>query len=179
MLASVIILIGAIKIGQATTTKTRTPMSAGEMYLVDNATSTVITTQSTFTKVSVTSTQGLMLTDFTFNNNRLTYTGTATKTFHAGLTISHSSAGSNDTAQIILYKNGTVDANQEFTGGTQMTAGKVEHKTQLVGDVVSTAIHTFVSLAQNDYIEIGVSNISDADDFTVKHYNLFLMEMYD
>ena len=95
--------------------------------------------------------------------------------FHIGCTVSMTSAGANDLIRSVLYKNGGVNANKEFTSGTQLNSGIIEHKTGAVGDAISTAIHVMTTLATNDYIELGIANWTDTDDITVTFSNIFLM----
>ncbi len=155
-------------------------MVRGELHMHNNATSTVITTQSTFTKMSgetaLTDT-GISYQFAETSEGELCYTGTKTKVFHIGNTVSWSVANANDVFQAVLYKNGTLNGNREYTGGTQLDKGLVEQKSGASGDVVSTAIHVYSSLAQNDCLSLGVSNLSGTGDMTIKHMNLFAMEM--
>ena len=45
------------------------------------------------------------------------------------------------------------------------------------GDTQSTALHCMMELATNDYIELYVGNMTDADDFIIKTLNIFAMGM--
>lgn len=100
------------------------------------------------------------------NNGRLRYTGTVTKTFHIATTISFAADSANDVFVIGVAKNGTVIA-----------GSKVLVRVINAADTVSTALHVMVSLATNDYIELYVGNITDADDFVIKTLNIFAMGM--
>ena len=154
------------------------PMSMGELSVAENAVATVITTQSAYTRCDEADTLTTGATDFDKPQaGRLRYTGAATKMFHVGCTFSCSN-GNNIIVKSVIYKNGTVNVNNEYTGGTAMTAGTVEQKISVAGDIVSTAIHVFIELAQNDYIEMAIANLTDTGDITTKHMNLFAMEMY-
>lgn len=160
------------------TTYSWEPMSMGELVMEGNAVETVITTQSAYAKVLGTTTLAQAV-DFTMpSNNRLTYTGTKTKMFHIGVTSSFSGAGTNDIIQATIYKNGGVDGNGEYSSGTRIVGSLVERKVGTGGDVGSTALHTMVSLATNDYIELATANISATSNVTFKHVNFFAMEMY-
>lgn len=151
----------------------------GEIYVNANAGTTVITTASTYTKVAVAAwTLGGSVMDFDMPSaGRLRYIGSQSRIFHCGATISLKGAAPNDIARAVLYKNGTVNANNEFTGGTQLSAGIVEQKLAGTGDVTSTAIHVFVPLSTNDYLELGVGNFSSTADFTVTFSNVFAVGM--
>ena len=147
----------------------------GEMYINGNSTATVITTTLTWTKFNVACT---LNTSENFDmpaTGRLRYTGAQTAHFHLGATISLSGAGSNDVMSAVLYKNGTVNGNDEFTAGTALVAGIVTRKLGASGDVGSTAIHVMVSLAQNDYIELAIQNESGTGNITIEDMNIFGM----
>lgn len=154
----------------------QTPMD--EVYMNANGTATVISTGNTYTKMSGTTTSG-MLQDFDMPaNNRLRYTGATTKNFHIGCTISISSAGANDVVAAVIYKNGAVNGSNEYTSGTQLNAGIIRLKLLNGADVSSTAIHVMSEMATNDYIELAIKNETDADDLTVSDFNLFAMGGY-
>jgi hypothetical protein len=149
----------------------------GEMYKINNGTATTISTVSTWTKFNIAGTLGVGM-DFDMPATaRLRYTGAVTKVFHCGATISIKGAGANDTFAAILYKNGTVNASQEYTAGTALTQGQTVQKLGAVGDIASTAIHVMPTLAQNDYLELAVSNLSGARNVTVTDTNIFCMGM--
>lgn len=151
----------------------------GEIYVNDNAGATVIQTQSTYTKVAVAAwTLGGSVMDFDMPSaGRLRYTGGQSRIFHCGATISLKGAAPNDVVRAVLYKNGVVNANNEFTGGTQLSAGIVEQKLAGTGDVTSTAIHVFVPMSTNDYLELGIANFSSTADLTVTFSNVFAVGM--
>ena len=97
------------------------------------------------------------------SNGRLRYTGTVTRMFHVAVSISFS-GGANDIFVAGIAK-----------GGTVVSESKILRKVGAGGDVGSTAIHTIVELAQNEYIELYVGNITNADDPTWHTLNLFAM----
>lgn len=150
-------------------------MPMGEISCIGNSTATVITTGSTWTKFGVTTTLNVSDEFDSPSAGRLRYTGETTKTFHCGATISVKGAGANDVVKAILYKNGGVNANNEYTSGTALTNGTTHQKLGSAGDVASTAIHIMVELAKNDYVELAVMNDTDADDVTITDMNLFAM----
>jgi len=148
----------------------------GEMYLYDNATATTITTISTWTQVQVTFTDGHLDSFDTPTVYELRYTGATTTPFHLGCTISFKcSGGANQTVKCVLVKNATVNANQEYTGGTILNGGTIRTKTGATGDEVSTAIHIMSGLATNDTLSLFVQNTSSTNDVTVIDCNLFGM----
>lgn len=97
------------------------------------------------------------------DNGRLRYTGAATRMFHCASTLSFG-GNANDTLCLAIAKNGSVVL--ESRAIMKMAAG---------GDARSTALHQMVELAPNDYIELWVANLTDADDPTVFTMNLFAM----
>lgn len=101
------------------------------------------------------------------NNGRLRYTGATTKMFHSAFTISMDGEGAGTNLYVFGFaKNGTVVSNC-----------KVIQSIAVSNDTQSTALHCMISLATNDYLELYVGNLSDADDITVKTVNLFAMGM--
>ena len=87
--------------------------------------------------------------------NRLTYTGTPTRTFKAEATISLSAAAATN-ARLHLYKNGSL-----ITGST-VSRTLADTATNAV------AIHALVSLAPNDYVELWCET-DDGDDITIQN----------
>ena len=150
------------------------PVPMGEIYFENNAVNSIITTQSTLTKVVVTTTLNATSSFDSPSYGRLRYTGLVTTYFHCGSTVSLKSLGTNTVTRQVLVKNGTVNASNEYTGGVQQT-GQVEHKVGTAGDVISTAIHSMVKMATNDYIELAVSNDTDTNDFTITNADTFCL----
>jgi len=100
------------------------------------------------------------------NDGRLRYTGATTRTFHVACTISIAPDAANDTFVCGISKSGTVVA-----------ASKVLLQATTMAGIRSTALHVMVSLATNDYLELYIGNITDADDCTVHSLNIFAMGM--
>jgi hypothetical protein len=100
------------------------------------------------------------------DNGRLRYTGVNTKTFHVASTISFAPDTANDTFVVGIAKNGTVVAGSKILNQVTTASG-----------IRSTAMHSMISLATNDYIEVYVGNITDADDFVIHTLTMFAMGM--
>jgi len=100
------------------------------------------------------------------NNGRLRYTGAVTKYFHVACTVSVSPATTNDEFVFGLAKNGTL-----------IKASRVVQKMGATSDTQSTAMHVFVTLATNDYLELYIGNRTAARDVVLKSLNLFAMGM--
>lgn len=145
----------------------------GEMAFYDNSTSTVITTRNVYTKVNIAASLMMGHSFDMPSNSRLRYIGDEPIMAHCGCTFSIRSLGVSDICFAVLYKNGGVNGNNEFTSGTQLSHGKVQQKLGSVDDAASTAIHVMCDMVKGDYLELGVLNFSDADDFVVIHMNLF------
>ena len=143
-----------------------TIMVMGELF--SQTPKTITGSGSTMTLVDNTTTlDGLSLGSWDSpSNGRLRYTGTSTLTFHMGATVSvATTAGNNQQITVAVYKNGVV------INGSQVAM------TTDVSEYNSTAIHKFVSLATNDYIELYVENTSAANDVIVNDSNLFTMSI--
>jgi len=100
------------------------------------------------------------------NDGRLRYTGATTRIFHVALTISIAPDSANDTFVFGIAKGGTVDGDS-----------KVLQKVTTAGDTQSTALHCMIELATNEYLELYVGNLTDADDLVIKTLNIFAMGM--
>lgn len=137
----------------------------GEVYVTDNATATTIANTTDFVKAAgATTIQNNMGFDSGSSSNRLRYTGTTTRMFHVASSFSLSVAGTNQTVQIAVFKN-----------GIQVTGSLMELRAGTSGEVVSSAMHSVASLATNDYIEVYVRNTTSTASVTVKHLNFFAM----
>lgn len=145
------------------------PPPMGEIYFTNNATSTTIATTSVYVKASGMSSfdSNSMYFGTSNTNNRLVYTGTATKVFHVAMTASYVCAA-NKIISIVIGKNGTT---------TGMEKSIIKDTMNTANDSESTAIHVMPQLAKNDYIEIFVTNLSDTTAVTLQTMNMFAMGM--
>ena len=99
------------------------------------------------------------------NNGRLRYTGATTRMFHIAFTISMDGEGAGTNVYVFaVAKNGSA-----------ASVCRVIQSIAVSNDTQSTAMHCMVSLATNEYLELYVGNLTDADDITVKTINLFAM----
>lgn len=151
----------------------------GEIYLDANSTATTITTTQTYTKVAPGAWAAGTSKNFDMpSDGRLRYIGKSKIHVHLGCTMSMQSAsGANKVFRAVLYKNGTVNVNNEYTGGTQLNAGIIENTLATASVSQSTAIHVMTTMVENDYIELGIANWTDAVDATITFANLFLVAM--
>lgn len=114
------------------------------LYYEDIGTGTTLTTPTTYAIINPTTVGNANPREFTHNSaGRLTYTGTTTMDFQvtANFTWKHSSATLVDT-QFQFFVNGIAQANtQVFTSG-------------LSGNYQSVTMHSDISLAVGDYVEV-------------------------
>jgi len=134
----------------------------GFYSMVDNVTGVVLGV-STPAKVAGTTVPGIVV-EFTHSDNRLTYTGTPTRTFHciATLCLSHTASGSEST--IYVAKNGAVIA-----------ASTIDTRISTGGDHQTLSCQAQVSLATNDYVEIWVES-DKAGTTTVDDLQVYIRE---
>lgn len=163
--------------GDATWAELSGTMVMGEASINNNATATVITTGATWTLFDETTTLDTGSDMDSPQAGRLRYTGTETLMVHMGCTISVKGAGANDVFSAVLVKNAAVNGSKEYSTGTILTRGQIVTKLGAAGDITSTAIHTIVELATNDYIELFIQNQTDTDDLTITDLNLFAVAM--
>jgi hypothetical protein len=131
-----------------------TTRSHGECYGSDDGTTT-ISVQGTAVKINV-ATTSKDLSDFTHANNKLSYSGTATKKFMVSINWTGQNASGSAIVDSGLHvaKNGTV-----VTG-----SGSYAH-TNYQTPYYMLSMNSIVELATNDYIEGFVSNETDTNDF--------------
>lgn len=149
----------------------------GEISFYGNSTVTTITTTQTWTKISITTANGVAMDWDSPSAGKLRYTGTATRVMHCGCTISSKPAGANDTFKYVVVKNGSWNGSDEYSSGTILSAGTITLSQRTGGITYSTAIHIMTSMATNDYIELAVWNDTSAQDVTVIDMNLFAVGM--
>jgi len=147
------------------------PPPMGEIYFTNNATSTTIASAGVFVKVAGATTFDPNSMQFdtgtTTTDNRLRYTGTATKAFHVAMTASWTCANAKVVA-LAIAKNGTT---------TGMEKSIIKDTSSSGTDVESSAIHVMPVLNQNDYLEVFVTNITDTTAVTLQTLNMFGMGM--
>lgn len=97
------------------------------------------------------------------NNGRLRYTGATTHMFHIAVTLSGSPEVNGNVFVFGVANGGVVAAESKTLGssaGTQFSA-----------------LHAYIMLAQNEYLELFIGNTSSSKNFTIKSLNLFAMGM--
>jgi len=137
-----------------------------EMYMNENATETVISAIDTPVLIAGTTTAGLLSTDFTHANQRLTYTGIPTGKFLVTVSLSIESAGINNILATHIAKNGTVQAKSQ-----------IDRFVSTGGDEGAVSMNAILELTTNDYIEIYASNSTNTGNVTVTHLNVSVVEI--
>lgn len=127
----------------------------GMLWMNGNNTATTISAQSTFYKISGTTTANSANKNFSHSDNKLTYTGTPTKMFLVTVTATLTGTSGN-LAAVRIAKNGS-------------TIGSTHFATSLNGIV---ATQGYFQLATNDYIEVFVSNSSGTNSITAINLNV-------
>ena len=122
-------------------------MAYGGMYISSSA----VTTLASATPLKAAGTTTSMgLNSFTHSNNRLTYTGAATRVFSVVATLSVSAASA-ETMTFFIYKNGSF-----------LTGAEIDRKASN-NDIGAVAIAALISLAEDDYIEVWLESLGGAD----------------
>jgi len=122
----------------------------GFYSMVGNGTAVALTA-TVPAKVAGTTTAGTLV-EFTHSNNRLTYTGAPTRTFHVVVTLCLEFAASGSIVSCYVAK-----------GGTVIAASQIETRIVNAGDHKAFSCQAQVSLATNEYIEVFVSGDKSAD----------------
>lgn len=143
------------------------PLPMGELFMVGNSTVSNVTIAGTFIKAAGTTTLTAGARNFDMPvSNRLRYTGTNTKMFHIAFTCTyHTTGGSNQVLRFQVYKN-----------GLPVAASVIKDTMRTSSDFNSTAIHAMASMSQNDYLEVWVTNDTNAaNDVILDNLNTFAM----
>jgi hypothetical protein len=137
----------------------------GNLYMLNNATATVISGSGVPTKVLGTTTPNAINQKFSHSDNRLTYTGGLIRDFQVSVTTSLTS-GNNNVIGVYVAKNGTIIAESEMYGTTS-SSGRAE----------SISCQTILEMEENDYIEIWVENNTAAQNITVEYMNVIIKSL--
>lgn len=137
----------------------------GNLYMLNNATATVISGSGVPTKVLGTTTANAINQKFSHSDNRLTYTGGLIRDFQVSVTTSLTS-GNNNVIGVYVAKNGTIITESEMYGTTS-SAGRAE----------SISCQTILEMEENDYIEIWVENNTATQNITVEYMNVIIKSL--
>ena len=137
----------------------------GNLYMLNNTTTTVISGSGVPTKVLGTTTANVINQKFSHSNNRLTYTGGLIRDFQVSVTTSLTS-GNNNVIGVYVAKNGTIITESEMYGTTS-SSGRAE----------SISCQTILEMQENDYIEIWVENNTASQNITVEYMNVIIKSL--
>jgi hypothetical protein len=137
----------------------------GNLYMLNNATATVISGSGVPTKVLGTTTANAINQKFSHSDNRLTYTGGLIRDFQVSVTTSLTS-GNNNVIGVYVAKNGAIIAESEMYGTTS-SSGRAE----------SISCQTILEMQENDYIEIWVENNTATQNITVEYMNVIIKSL--
>ena len=151
-------VIGTLPIANGGTGVTQS--AYGECY-ISSVAATTIATAGVYAKVAG-STTADNLSNFTHPaNNRLTYTGTATRKFAVTAALSFHGNGTND-YKFAFYKNGSSILSSSIISSTGTGTGNLAH----------VSCQCIVQLAINEYIEMFVTNADATNNATVDFMNI-------
>jgi hypothetical protein len=131
-------------------------VSYGEMYMLANATATVISNTTSFFRMSGTTNAGNLKNFTAPATNRITYTGATNITASTNVNMSVTSASNNQVIRITIFKT-----------GTQIAATEFEMKLTPSNNTQPISLAFITSLAQNDYLEVYLKNTTGANNITI------------
>jgi hypothetical protein len=135
-----------------------------EYFAADSGAATTISNNTSFFLLNATTTSNVSSGNLTHTNNRITYTGTETKTFKLVATCNGTTT-SNNVIHFAFHKNGTIVTSSE-------------QDTKADGTVVlPTAFQCLVELATDQYVEVFVKNSTGSNNFTLQHINVIATEV--
>jgi hypothetical protein len=138
----------------------------GSMYISTPAATTVVV-PGTYVKAAGGTTAVNLSDRFDMPaNNRLRYLGTTEVHAHVAITIAMTVAGNNQDLAFHVTKN-----------GTEITGSHISHKLGTGADEETTALHIDCHLAQNDYLELWLTNTTSTAAVTLNHMYFFAMTM--
>lgn len=156
-------VVGALNYATATNTwSCNTSISSGETWYF-NTTGTLVaigaqsdgTTNMVPVVVASTTNNIFDMDNGGANTGRIRYTGSVTQNFQVSISASFQPATASENFVFALAKNGTIDV-----------SGKTMQRTRLTSEFGEVIIVDLVSLAQNDYLELYVGNMSAAHNAT-------------
>ena len=157
---------------EVVTEPVRTAM--GEVHIADNTTETVITTQSTWTRVRLSGATIGQAQQFDMPNDlQLRYTGAETGVEAVmAATMSIEGVGANDEIKAVLIEDATVNGDSEYATGDILTDGVVKMTLRGANAISSMSIQVLHKMSTNDTIDLFVQNNSDTDNLIVSDANL-------
>ncbi len=139
-------------------------------FHLSSSVETVIASPNTFVKAAGTTTVTPNSKQFTMpTDNRLQYIGTLNnRTFVLGVSITMTAASNNQLIHFIVAKNGSVVDAESIT--------TIQERTHVTGaQAASTSIIGHMTLSQNDFVELFISNESGMANVTIKRINFTIV----
>lgn len=141
--------------------------SYGECYLTATAATTIASAGEYNLAKGTTSAEAAFLSDFTHASPfRLTYTGSATKTFSVSVVYSVTAAGNNKLSSFRIAKNGTTLAKSE-----------IDRFISTGADVGAGGLQVLVELTANSFVEVYLTNKTDTVGISVEKANVIALEV--
>ncbi len=145
---------------------------------------TSLASDNSWTKVAgttaVTTGSLMRMDDDSGTNNRLRYTGTTTRILHIAVSISMFGPTSGQNYQFAIIKNAllstTVDPNDTIDDPAS-AASVIQRRITASAEVGATALHAFITVEPNDYIELFTRNIDTSANITVQTMNFVAIGM--
>lgn len=136
----------------------------GHISFNDNTIDTIITTQNTYTKININTTLCSCSERFIMDYaGRLTHTGIKKTKNHLEISLSAEGQAVNRDFKIAVFKNPTINADDELITGTFVVSQKVTF-----GRIFTTTIlHHPIESDTDDYYEVFVMNLDSTQDLTV------------
>ena len=130
------------------------------MHFIINTLITVIVSVFTPIKISGLTTAGIVTSQFSHTNGRLTKTSSGSKDYkvHAEFN-AEKLGGGNDRYVFYIVKNGIL-------------VDKSAKEVRLTGQEKNISLQSIIPMAQNDYIEIWVESTDDTDNIVVIDLNV-------
>jgi hypothetical protein len=137
----------------------------GQMFFTNNATQNPIATTGVFEKILGTTSPSAVNQKFTHTSNRLTYSGGLTRTFVVTASTSANSVVTNTVVILVrLAKNGTTIAESESQASTSANGRNENFYSQAI-----------VELAPGDFIELFISNATNANNLLATELNVLIV----
>lgn len=136
--------------------------SVAQYTMSNNATATVVGAPNTFVKIAGASAAGPYVQRFTLTNNRATYDGAITQFFKV------TAIGT------ILAQNNREIAFRIAVDGVSISASQMQTNSEGLGRSAPLTSQSVVQLAQGQYVEVFVANLTDATNVTVGDLNVAL-----
>ena len=139
----------------------------GQIYMIDNATSTSIALQDTFYKIAGTTTPSSDNSKYTATDNRLTNDAVVERKYLITCNLSFTS-GNGKVCEFGFYDSKL---------GSVRTPSRTKATANASGRAENVSFNCVVNHAKDDYLEIWASNTTDTTDITVTDMNFVITQI--